>query len=109
LFLLDITSFVGYIPTPLLGGDGLSGSNPIGSVGHSFTSGYQIHVSNQPHTGGQPEFGGQPQIGTQPQLGGKPQAGVHNPLYEHSEPTTQNLPWNLPLQGNPQLSGGQHP
>jgi hypothetical protein len=71
----------GYIPTPLLGGTGLGGSNPIGSTDQSFTFGYQILVGNPPYAGGKPQFGGQPQLGTQTQLGGKPQARVHNPLY----------------------------
>lgn len=94
-----------FISTPLFGGAGLGGSNPVGASGHSFTSGFQIPLGTQPHAGGQPPFGSQTQMGTQSQLGGQSQTGVPNPLYGQN--VTQN-PCHIPFPRNPLFPRRQH-
>jgi len=107
---------VGYVPTPsqvlyggsyppLHGGSGPSGSNPIGSTHHLFTSGYHIPAGGKSYAGGQPQFGVHTQIGVPPPYGGHSQVGTYN---SQSRPNRSNLLahlWNL--QDNPQPFGGQ--
>jgi hypothetical protein len=95
----------GFVPTPsqvlsggsyppFPGGSGPSGSNPIGSTHHPFTSGYQIPIGGKSNVGGYPPLGGQPQV------------GLYNPLYGHNTSGSLAHLWNLLAQGNPQSSGG---
>jgi hypothetical protein len=82
---------------PFPGGSGPSGSNPIGSTHHPFTSGYQIPIGGKSHVGGYPPLGGQPQV------------GLYNPLYGHNTSGSLAQLWNLLSQRNPQSSGGKQP
>jgi hypothetical protein len=94
------------IPIQQTGGIGLSGPNPLGGTGQSFTSGFQI-LGTLPQVGGHHPTRGQIPFGGHPHAGGQPQFGVYHQPRGQNVSATPNL-WNVLFQGNPQFSAGQN-